>query len=388
MEWFDVIVVGAGPAGSTAAWHLAKAGINTLVLDKSKFPREKPCGNFVAGTAIKHLEFALPEEIIRGICRGGYIRITKEKQIHFRMPFEVGKFVVRSDLDSFLLNKAISCGARALLERGVATIRHHESSGVEVFLTSGEKFSSPLLIGADGATGNTWKLVRPRKFRRWELGIAAYTMVPSVASSSHPIKQDEVLIDFTAVPGSYAWNFPQGDFCNIGIVGSALRLKKPKTYLRDFLGQEGYASHSPLKAHPVPAGGVPRGIAHGRVVLVGDAAGFVDTVSGDGISNAIFSGTLAARAALAVITQRRFEYFGNTYVSLVRDSMLKDLRAALFFSIGLQLLQPLFCGLKEEYLKTIFKKYFEVVAGRLDYRAFVSGTLWRLPLFSVKSLLA
>ena len=161
MTRYDVIVVGAGPSGATAARWCAKYGFSTLLIDKSHFPRDKPCGGMVSARALKELDFGI-DEIAQQVyyeCR--FFR-PKGDFFTLKSPLPLAIGILRSDFDSLLVRKAESEGVTFEEEKKVETVAIYET-GVDVLCKGGFKATSEVVIAADGADSMIAKQIGIRK---------------------------------------------------------------------------------------------------------------------------------------------------------------------------------------------------------------------------------
>jgi geranylgeranyl reductase family protein len=293
VERFDAIVVGAGPAGSSAAHRLASAGASVLLLDRARFPRDKPCGGGLTGRAVR----LLPEPVdsvvedratrvrLRARYRGGYERRSDEPLVLLTQ---------RSRLDALLAEQAASAGAD--FRDGV---RVDGVDGTAVRLAGGAKAAAEVIIGADGANGVVAR----------SLGLAQQ-IIHGVALEGNapydPTYHSTLLLEFGVVPGGYGWLFPKAEHLNVGVGG--WHTEGPR--LRDHLARlcEIYGLRADeltgRRGHRLPMRRPGAVLAHGRAAVIGDAAGLVDPFSGDGIYEALLSAKLAAEAALDVLAGR------------------------------------------------------------------------------------
>ncbi|HEX3266953.1 MAG TPA: geranylgeranyl reductase family protein [Gaiellaceae bacterium] len=298
MERFDAIVVGAGPAGSTAAVRLSRAGARVLLLDRERFPRDKPCGGGLTYRAVRQLPMpvdAVVEDVVYRVELGfGYSRRFERSSD--------GPLILmtqRRRLDAYLAERAADAGAdfrdgvraRGLeLERGGATVRFDGSAA-----------AAPVVIGADGVNGLTVRALGLLETRRHGVALEG-----NASYEDESRFRGRALVDLGAVPGGYAWAFPKGDHVNVGVGG----WEREGPRLREHLARAcaGYAVPPErlrnLRGYRLPMRGPGERPVRGRVLAVGDAAGLIDPLSGDGIYEALVSARLAAEAALDVLAGR------------------------------------------------------------------------------------
>src|SRR5947209_8253767 len=215
MTLYDVIVAGAGPAGSTAARECASAGLSTLLLDRAVFPRDKPCGGGVNLRAARLLPFDLAPVAERPIS-GMRISICQGRSYLRYAPEPISYVTQRRLLDLYLAERAESAGA---VFRQRAEVRGVEHSRANVVVRAGsEVFAGKTLVVADGANGPTAKLAGLQIDRSKEIALEG-NITPE---DSYPEDWRDVYgIDVGAVPGGYGWLFPKGDHVNIGVGGLA-----------------------------------------------------------------------------------------------------------------------------------------------------------------------
>jgi geranylgeranyl reductase family protein len=287
MERFDAVVVGAGPAGSVAAYRLAAAGARTLLLDKASFPRDKPCGGGVTGRALRLLPFSIDpvveDVIVRAELTLGYAhRFGREA----RAP--ICWMTQRRRLDAYLVERAVEAGAE--FRDGV---RVHDRLPVD----------ARVVLGADGANGASAHL----------LGLAG-DVVHGIALEGNVRHGDvdgeryrgTMVIELGVVPGGYGWVFPKGDHVNVGVGGWLAEGPRLREHLERLCNVHGIdpAAVEDARGHRLPMRRPSTRIANGNTALIGDAAGLVDPFSGDGMYEAFYSAKLAAAATLDVLEGR------------------------------------------------------------------------------------
>lgn len=292
MTRYDVIIAGAGPAGSTAARECAARGLSVLLVEKEEFPRAKPCGGAVSLRAARLLPFELGSVAEREI-RGVWWRLgTREWER--RGAGELGWLTQRSRLDAYLAERAVEAGAH--LREGAKVVGLERGGhGATVRIEGGEAFEGRAIVAADGVQGRTAQLagLTPVMLHARAL---EWNITPR---GGMPSKWTDMLgLDLGAVPGGYGWVFPKGDHLNVGLgawprspYGRQLRHRLPaftRSYglaLEDAWGSAGYSLPSRRPGSP---------LADGNVLLAGDAGGVLDPFTGEGIYAAVWTGRTAA----------------------------------------------------------------------------------------------
>jgi geranylgeranyl reductase family protein len=300
----DVIVVGGGPGGSTAAWRLARAGLRPLVLDAAVFPRVKICAGWVTPTALADLEID-PEKYpltIQGFSACALEYEGARHDTRWRRPASYG--IIRREFDHFLLERAAAVGADVRWGVRVRSVTAGpEGARVE---TEQGAFEAPLVIGAGGHRC-------PVARDLGEVSDHEEVVVAQETETRLPAEWRARLERFMDAPDiyvepdlrGYGWFFPKGDFINVGIGitggtdGSLPRRRDALLAALRAAGRlpEGLALDT-FKGHAyVVRRQAPRRLVGPGFCLVGDAAGLARDLSGEGIGPAIRSGILAAAAA-------------------------------------------------------------------------------------------
>jgi geranylgeranyl reductase family protein len=279
MATYDVAILGAGPAGSTAAYRLATAGASVLLLDKATFPRDKPCGGGVTGRAARLLPFSIQpvveDAVARLECGLRYRhRITR----HARSP--LAYMTQRRRLDHFLLQKAAEAGAE---------VREGETADAR-------ELDARIVIGADGCNGTSAK----------QLGLAEGIVhgVALEANFPHQARwSGAMVVEIAVIRGGYGWIFPKGDHVNVGVGGNGEEGPRLRAELRRMCEAYGIDpdSATDMKGYRLPQRLPETKLARGTTAVIGDAAGLVDPFTGDGMYEAFLSARLVTDAALDVL---------------------------------------------------------------------------------------
>jgi geranylgeranyl reductase family protein len=290
VERFDVAVIGAGPAGATTAYRLARAHARVLLIDKATFPRDKPCGGGLTTRAVKQLPFSVEpvveDRITRVRCRLRYGRTMERNSEHV-----ICLMTQRRRLDAYLVERAAEAGAD--FRDGVRA----EIESDRRIRVGGRPVEVDTLVGADGANGVTAKT----------LGLGGAIVNGVALEGNLPYERlpdgdwrGTLVLELATLPGGYGWVFPKGDHVNVGVGGWGTEGPRLRDHLRLLCERYGIRSDdlSNVRGHRLPMRRPQTKLAGGRALLVGDAAGMVDPVSGDGMYEALVSGKLAARHIL------------------------------------------------------------------------------------------
>ncbi len=289
MKRYDAIVVGGGPAGSTTAYRLADQGASVLLADKATFPRDKPCGGGMTLRAVRQCPVD-PTPVVEELVDKVELRFRYGASVVQGADQPVVWMTQRSRLDAFLLDAARDRGAE--VREGV---RVAIEPGNTVVLGAGERVSADVLVGADGANGITAKAVG--------LGDGIVHGVAYEGNAPYTIVSREryagrLILELADIPGGYAWVFPKGDHVNVGVGGWQSEGPKLREHLRRACEAHGLDPEAleSLRGHRLPLRRPGTQIAAERALLVGDAAGLIDPVSGDGMYECFVSSRLAATA--------------------------------------------------------------------------------------------
>ena len=295
MERFDVVVAGAGPAGSAAAIHLARGGASVLLADKARFPRDKPCGGGLTGRAVRALPCPV-DPVVEHVVDRFELRLRYGPRFERAGREPMILMTQRRRLDAHLAEQAAAGGADVRDGTPVADVEQVEDG---VTLAVGDaRVHAGVLIGADGANGVVARSVG--------LGDEIVRGVALEGNASWGVLDADryrgrAVVELGVVPGGYGWVFPKGDHANIGVGGWGSEGPRLRAHLERLADAHHVAvdALTDVKGHRLPMRPLGAAASTGSVILVGDAAGLVDPLSGDGIYEAFVSSRLAAEAILS-----------------------------------------------------------------------------------------
>ena len=347
---YDIIIVGAGPAGTSAALYADRLGLKTIILDKSTFPRDKICGDALSGKSVKYMrELGVLDEVPK--LRGSTIRrITfgspshKQFDIHLSNPQNTGNIkegyvIPREIFDNFLFEKAQKITE---IRQGfnVSGLLYDNGKIVGIKgLQDKEKKEvyAPIILGCDGAKSTIARKLGFHTEDQDNTAIAIRCYYEGVKGLTDQIELhfvDEVL------PG-YFWLFPAGDnIANIGIGLSKKQAKKDERKLTEILGEvtdspyfkERFKGSKRLenpKGWSLPLGRIERPNHGDGFMLLGDAAGLVDPFTGEGIGNAMASAKFAIEVSKEAIKKNDFsKKIFSKYHQLVWGELGSELRTS------------------------------------------------------------
>jgi geranylgeranyl reductase family protein len=392
----DVIVAGAGPAGATAAMRLASAGVRVLVVERFPLPRQKPCGGGISTRALTR--FPWLAESIRQIPNLPVSSLYLEGPSRnvFRMEASGPAVILirRIEFDDMLISRARDAGATILAPAPVAAAAQ-DDEGVTLRLRDGSELRARMVIAADGVNGVIAR--RLGMNTGWAPAHLALDMMEETPIAELRAAEPETLSVFYGYGGAhgYAYIFPKRGHVNVGI-GYVLPYFKervdvtPYDLQRQFVGElkarglmDGESRRAYFTPHHIPIGGPLRTTAKGRVLLVGDAGGFVNGFSAEGIYYAMVSGELAAdaivqaragadfaaaRARRAYVRTWRHEIGGELRDSVLIQKYLLHSPPRMDRVVRGAIRRPEFSAILVDY-----------ASGRISYRAARRRLLWHFP---------
>jgi geranylgeranyl reductase family protein len=307
----DVIVAGAGPAGATAALRLARAGVRVLMVERHALPRQKPCGGGISTRVFARFPWLaqplarIPSHPVSSL----YLEGPSGEVFRMQTRGPTVLMIRRIEFDYLLASLAIEAGARLLAPAAIAQARQ-DADGVTLRTRDGQELRAPMVIAADGV--NSVIARRLGINPGWPAAKLALDMMEETPIAALRAAEPETMSVFYGYGGAhgYAYIFPKREHVNVGI-GYVLPYFKARVDVRPYDLQQqfvadlrarglmdGASQRGQFTPFLIPIGGPLPKTADGRVLLAGDAGGFVNGFSAEGIYYAMVTGELAADAIL------------------------------------------------------------------------------------------
>lgn len=319
----DVIVVGAGPAGSTTAYHLAQAGLDVLLLEKTTFPREKVCGDGLTPRATKQLIKMGVDLDAPGWIRNKGLRIIGGG-VRLELPWpelasypDFGLVRTRMDFDQILAERAVAAGAKLRMNTSVTepiVDRTGRITGVVAKTSDGEtRFTAPLVVAADGNSTRLSLSMGLRKRDDRPMGVAVRRYYTSPRHDDDYLESWLELWDGERLLPGYGWVFGVGDGTSnvgLGLLNTSEAFKNVdyrgllKSWLAGMPEEWGYQEEN--ATGPVRGAALPMGFNRTPhytrgLLLVGDAGGMINPFNGEGIAYAMESAEVAAEVIVQAL---------------------------------------------------------------------------------------
>ncbi|MEX2230134.1 MAG: geranylgeranyl reductase family protein, partial [Dehalococcoidia bacterium] len=384
----DVIVVGAGPAGSTAAREIAsrpglRDGARVLLLDRARFPRDKPCGGGVTVRTARLLPFAL-DPVVEDTVTGARLRVRDGREVIRDGDRPLTYMTQRRHLDAFLVERAQEAGVEfrdGLTVRAVTAL----GGGGFALRTDGGTLRARVVIGADGANGVVADALGFDAPATSAVALEGNIAFPEGVPDEW---RRRVTLNFGYLPGGYGWVFPKRDHINVGVggwkgvVGKRLRPaldRLCRVYRLDPARLES------LRGHHLPMQRRGMLTARGGAAVIGDAAGLVDPLSGEGIHTAVLSGITVADAVAAFLGERApslAAYHDALQARLASDLATSVALTEIFYAAPAPFVWAM------QHVDRVWERCVQIVRGDVDYaeipRAF--GAIGPLTLGPVAAL--
>lgn len=333
METYDIAIIGSGPSGASAAFHAAEQGLKTLIIEKEILPRYKTCG----GGFVFRGRRGMPFDVSAAVEREFYdvdIRFEAKKMaLNTRRKNPIISMIMRDDFDFLIVQKAQELGVELL--QGEQLLSLEFENQYTVLRTTNKVVQAKFIIAADGALSPTAKLAGWKESR---LMCPALEYEIKVPDEDFERLSTSARFDIDVVPYGYGWSFPKKNHLSVGVGNFSKSQKKInlKDNYKTYLNQLGINTVLEEQAHGfiIPISPRKDGFVKQNVFLIGDAAGFADPLTAEGISNAIYTGQLAAQAIAE--SDLNLNQAHNLYLNKLNQKLIPELElgvklAALFY---------------------------------------------------------
>lgn len=365
---YDVAVVGGGPAGATAALTLAKAGATVLLLEKENIPRYKTCGGGLVYRARNLIGVDISNAVERELYVASMGLLSINAHFEVRRSRPLISMTMRATLDHALMLAAGRAGAALQSHTEVRSLLFSRD-GVNLQTTNGS-LTARFIIGADGVNSTIAKCAGWKESRLLIPAIEAelYLPDPQFAALSGKAR-----FDFDVPQLGYAWVFPKSDHVSLGVLSVTRRNVQLRAALARYCDAIGIKRVLKEARHGFVIPVAPRrdGFARNRVLLVGDAAGFADPVTAEGISYAVQSGQLAADALINAKFDVRC--VSQCYETMVRATIAPELKAARLLAKVLYSSPSLRTWAFRRYGNTLTEAVADIFMGERTYHGAISN---------------
>ena len=381
---YDVTIIGAGPAGSSAAHVLSSYGMKVCIVDKSTFPRNKLCGGLltIRTQRIFNDIFNISWDPVIEYVSDGIRFYHLNKLLNEVKNYKKLFFTNRVLFDNFIVEQAIKAGTKTYF--GISIVNFDENNKV-IKLEDGRKIVSDFIVGADGVNSAVSKHLfkKPLNLNHIALGL-------EIELDRNKIYADRIYpeIYFGVLKWGYGWVFPKKDTLTVGIMGLLkYNTNMNQTFLK-FINIlfKGTFDKSAVKGHYIPFGCYKQIPGKNNILLCGDAAGLVDPITGEGIAFALQSGKYAGQAIIEASTKNNSNKALEIYLRKYR-TITSEFRQANFLRLFVfpKISEPLFI----KFLATtdsIPRKQIDLISGDITYSEYIRFLIKKFFRSNVKHL--
>jgi geranylgeranyl reductase family protein len=377
---YDIAIVGAGPAGASAALKLAEAGVNCVLLEKKTLPRDKTCGGGVVHRARRLLTVDIASVVERECYSATMHLLSSHLSFEARRDNPLISMTTRASLDHLLVRAAQNAGTvirEGAAVRSVSVSNRH----VDIQTTSGP-VKAQFVIAADGLNSVVARSAGWKETRLLAPAIEAELYLPDKELSLHV---NTARFDFDISPHGYAWLFPKKNHLSAGVLSVRHGKVALKNLLFRYLKAVGISEvqKTELRGSVIPLTPRQDGFARDRVILTGDSAGFADPLTAEGISFAIRSGHLAAWALLSADFNAHRTV--TIYEKAIRRTIVPELTAARILAKVLYGSPKLRTWVFRRYGKKITHAVTDIILGERSYHNLITNPKNYLKLLSARN---
>lgn len=361
---YDVAVIGAGPAGSSSALKLAEGGASVALFEKRAIPRYKACGGGIVQRTRRLLTVDIAPVIEREFFTASISLVDRNAYFEVSRDEPLIAMTMRSSFDALLVSAAEKAGARIRPKSRVSSITTNKSH-VELDTSSGT-IRARFAIVSDGASSVLARAACPGDTRILAPAIETELYLPDKDMGR---LENSVRFDFDLSSSGYGWIFPKKGHLSVGVISIRRGGRSISGSLKNYLGTLGINRVEKEERHGfvIPLSPRQDGFSRGRTLLAGDAAGFADPVTAEGISSAVLSGYLAAEALLREGLHEHRS--AARYEALVRKHILPELSAGRMMAKLLYSSAGLGTWAFKRYGEKLIHAFSGVFMGERSYRS-------------------
>lgn len=328
MKHFSVAIIGSGPSGASTAFHLGKQGISTVIIEKETLPRYKTCGGGFVNRGKKDMPFDISEVVEREFCRVETYFNNHETCYHSNKKEPIITMIMRDAFDNLIVEKAKEFGVTLLENYKLIGIDYSDEKSI--LNTSQGKISANFVIAADGVLSPTAKMAGWKTDTRKLIPALEYEV--EVSAQDFDRLSKNVRFDIDAVPYGYAWSFPKKNHLSLGVLTTKKGKINLKEYYKKYLETLGITEivHEDAHGFQIPLAPRTDGFVKNNVFLIGDAAGFAEPITAEGISNAILSGKYVAESIIESNLDKKLAE--KIYLEKLNIKLLPELKSGALLS--------------------------------------------------------
>lgn len=327
MDHYNVAIIGSGPSGAATAFYLGKNGVSTLIIEKESLPRYKTCGGGFVNRGKKLLPFSVEEVTERNFYE---VDTYFNNNYHYQSKKDsaIITMIMRDTFDNLIVKKAQENGVTLLQKTTLKNIEYKKNKSI--LTINDQKVTADFIIAADGVLSPTAKIAGWKKDTRKLIPALEYEV--KVNEQTFEKLSKNVRFDIDVVPFGYGWCFPKKNHLSLGVLTTKKRKINLKEYYKIYLQKLGIDEILEEKAYGFQIPIAPRtdGFIKNNVFLVGDAAGFADPITAEGISNSLLSGRYAAEAIIE--SQLNIERASKLYLEKLDIKLLHELKSGAILS--------------------------------------------------------
>ncbi len=323
MQDYDVAIVGSGPSGASTAFYLAQQGIKTIIIEKETLPRYKTCGGGFSFKGRRNLPIDV-SSVVELEFKSIDLYLAHKQHYTSTRKNPIVSLVMRDVFDELIVAKAKELGV--VIEESCLVTSIIQTNSGAVLHNSKEPIRAKYVIAADGAFSGVAKMAGWKEDTRLMIPALEYEI--EVGEGDYERLSKEIRFDVDGVPSGYGWCFPKKQHLSIGVCVFKKKSPNIKELCQKYIEYLGITDIKSIQKHgsQIPVSPRTDGFVKNNVFLIGDAAGFTDPITAEGISNAIYSGKIVAEAIASA--NGDVKSAADIYETKIQETLLPQLQVA------------------------------------------------------------